>query len=183
MCMWKTRRVSSPLLPVVLGVLVAIVVVLAAYGWVPRVSTDTVTLDGVHLTITYLGRSVEVYGPTHQDACLQVVAVPWPTNPNPDCPTNLTGGSEYSFLMFELTTPTNVSEVVDNMTLYSPVPFFQYDCGSEFHPPASSASSLGPVGLPSGDPCGWYVTIEVPNPAPVIPGGFWMTANLTAFVV
>jgi len=178
----RTLAISFLIVVIVFGLTLALVV------WIPGGSRTQLPFDGVTLTITYVGSSPEIFGPVHQNACLQR---PYATPGGllgPDCPTNLTGGKEYNFTIFELFVPFNFSghNVYDaflNMTLYSPVPFFQSTCASERSPPPATHNSTLSQVIPSGTACAWEVTLAVPNPAPVTDGGFWLAATLTAHVV
>lgn len=165
---------------VVAVLLVAIPLVPGGSLHVPGISAGTLAFEGVNLSIAYSGGSPGILGPTHQNSCLQQS----PYTDSPDCPANLTGGSSYTFSIFEVYAPVNVSSLWVNMTIVSPLPIDAAIC--RFGPPplyAPTNSVNATVWVPGGEGCAWYVMIALPDPAPTIPGGLWLQGNMTVHVL
>ncbi len=162
--------------------MIGAVVAMGGLGWVPTTPPGVVAFDGVELTITYSGMWPGIYGPTHQNACLESPLF-FPFGVSPSCPGNLTGGNQYDFGIFELGAPTNVSDVFVNVSVYSPIPIFSYFCGYGVPPPAPALSWNLTQGFPTRFGCGLGVLLTMPNPAPSFPGGLWFQASMTVHVV
>lgn len=173
-----------PLIAVVVGIVVAASLTTSAYLSVAA-PPGSVALKGVALNISYSPGSRQIWGPSEQDACLQSFPPGWPPPPpGPNCPRNLSGGVTYSFTIFEVWPPLNISVVYINASLSSPIPFQTFFCGySSPLPPAVYRENLSDFSIAGGEGCGWGVVLTVPNPAPAFPTGFWMNATMTVHAV
>ena len=171
-----SRRTRLPIAIGVAGILVGAVLVVGGFGWVPRTSPGTLAFEGVNLNITYSGNATSFYGPTHQNACDQILPPSWFAG-SPACPKNMTGGDSYVFEIFSLWGPSDATFTFVNVSLHSPIPLISGICYS----PSSVPSLYWNLSqeFPSGDGCGWGVQIALANPAPIIPGGLWLQANMT----
>jgi hypothetical protein len=179
----EPRRLAMPVAIGLVGAIIGAVVAVGGLGWVPVTAPGVVAFEGVNLTITYSGLWPGIYGPTHQNACLETPRLFFPTGAPPDCPGNLTGGNHYSFGIFEIVAPGNVSDVFVNLSIESPIPIFVYFCGYPIPPPAPALNWNLSQGFPNGMGCGLGVLFTIPSPAPSFPGGLWFQANMTVHVV
>jgi len=171
------RRKIWQVTAVVIGLLVALILVLGAYVWFPARSPGTVRFGGVELNITYTGTSSGFFGPTGQNACLE--QSPFSGSAfSPNCPSNLTGGGQYSFFLSRLGGPSNVSWVFINVSIHGPIPFQAALCGSPVPPTPGLIANLSQP-FASGNYCTLSVMFTAPNPAPDIPGGLWMFATMS----
>ncbi len=167
----------------VVGALIGALVTVGGLGWRPTAQPGTVAFDGIDLTIVYTGIWPGLYGPTHQNGCVEPQLAFLPSGDRPDCPAHLTGGQQYGFGVFMMGAPTKVSEVFVNVSIDSPIPIFGYFCGYSDPPPSPALSWNLSEGLPTGAGCGLGVLLTVPDPAPSVPGGLWFQASMTVHVV
>jgi len=176
-------------LAISLAVVIAAVLILALFELAPSGSQGREAFNGVALSITYVGSSVGIYGPVHQNACLQEPLLS-PEGPlGPSCPNNLTAGTEYNFTIFELFVPYDldshsISEMFLNVTISSPIALSQTVCGVAQSSPPTQRSSLG-LELPPGIGCAWTISFVAPSPLPAtLPGvGIWMAATMSVDAV
>lgn len=166
-----------------IGALIGAVVAVGGLGWVPTTPPGMVAFDGVHLTIAYSGIWPGIYGPTHQNSCLEPQISFLPSGDHPNCPANLTGGQQYGFGIFMMGAPTNLSNVFVNVSIESPIPIFSFFCVYPVPPPSPALNWNLSQPFPTGSGCGLGVLFTVPNPAPSFPGGLWFQANMTVHVV
>jgi hypothetical protein len=175
------NEIPRAIASVLLGIAIAIALLWTIHGLPAPPSPGTVAFDGINLTIDYTGASPAIFGPVHQNACLQPSQGTILARPN--CPTTLSGGKEYGFEIYWVIAPDNVSDVFVNLSLYSSVPFSSVVCIGDGSPPPMNYSYSESLALPTGQGCAWGVTIFTPNPAPEVPSGLWMTALPSAHVI
>jgi hypothetical protein len=180
--MARALRRSTLVLVAIVSIVVSTILVLGAYGWIPSSRSPGVAhFEGVNLTIAYSGEWPGIFGPAHQNACLQSPYGAF--NTHPDCPVNLTGGKQYNFDVFEVYAPNNVSMVFANISVHSPFPVVATICVASLPlPPATLVWNLTDD-VPAGILCGWGVTFSMPAPVPAFPGGLWLQANMTVHVI
>jgi hypothetical protein len=165
-------------LAVIAGVLVAILTVSGLFVY-PQLSTKTagsVSLNGVWVNVTYVPRSLKPW-PVSSSSCTDSILAP----PSYHCPIDLTGGTEFSVLAF-LPVPLNDTAFI-NDTVWSPIPFHEPSC--QGYPPCPLTNLWVDRNwtVAGGFQWGVVVTLAVPSPAPNVPQGFWVTANVTVRVV
>jgi hypothetical protein len=176
------RHTSFPVVFGTIGIVIGVVLVVGGLGWVPQnQAPGTIAFHGVNLTIAYTGAWPGIFGPSHQNACLQPHGPPF--NEGPNCPANLTAGRQYNFDVFEVYAPNNVSLVFANISLQSPFPVVATICVYGGPLPSPTLRWNLSDDVPAGILCGWGVTFSMPNPVPESPGGLWLQANMTVHVV
>ena len=180
--MRESHRFALPVAVGLVGVIIGAVVTVGGLGWAPATPPGFVTFAGVNLTISYSGAWPGIYGPTHQNSCLEPT-LSSVTGPRPNCPIKMTGGDQYGFGVFELGNPGNVSDVFVNVSLHSPIPVVSFFCGYGDPPPPPALNwNLSQV-FPSGSGCGLGVLLTIADPAPSFPDGLWFDASMSVHVV
>lgn len=149
-----------------IAVLVTLLSVVVGWGiYLVVRPAGSVTLDGALTSLYYAPGSPQPFGPSQNLTCVM-------------CPVTVSGGS--SFTVFVLWMNLTIAAVVYyNLTIYSPVPFHELDCSGLGPCPLTNhwgernqTWTNGRGGGISGT--GWPVQLVVPNPAPDLPGGFWI---------
>lgn len=182
----RVRRLAGYLGVCALGILIGLFSVIIANGGsllIPPVpAPGYVFFDGVQIDFFYLNGTPQLFGPNEQQAC-------------GNCPINLTGGTTFSMSdILNLVFPPN-STTTYSLNATSPIPFEEWECSwSGARPPG-----WPPTGCPfvtdwsetptivetgSGEFSITYpLTLQIPDPAPNLPGGFELQIVVSASMV
>ena len=154
-----------------LAVVIALVVFGSGFatGWVAyqrlTPSPGSVSLDSVLVNISYAPGSLRVLGPSSSDACR-------------DCPRVYVGGQQPWVFVFDIYTAAN-QEVWYNLSVWSPVPFFESSCVGFGPCPITHRDIWRNESMSGGFGIGWVEQLSVSNPAPSFPDGFQILCNVT----
>jgi hypothetical protein len=168
---------------VVLGALVLGLTLLGVFVWAPFQATHKeidVRLNGVNLSISYVGDAPPFLGPAHQDICHQQD----PVNSLLQCPVTLYGGGGFDLMILNFPIPQNVSRAFFNFSVSSPFAFFQTigRTGDMAYSPTGNSSTVSFTDI-GGAIDEWVVSIGLPSQPPALPHGFNLTANVIVQVV
>ena len=165
---------TGVLIAVIAGVL--IIAALAAYFPSAPKPAGSVTLNGVLVNVTYVQESLKPWADSTSNCTDRTLG-----SSSYLCPLNVGGGTDLSLVAFLSVPPKETAFI--NATIWSPVPFHEPSC-----------EGIGPCPLtrnwedynwsgPGGSQWVDVVALAIPSPAPHVPDGFWITANVTADVV
>ena len=168
-----TRSMRSALMSAAVGTLVGIVLVTASFAVYgpPARPAGRVTLDGVEVAFAYNASASHIFGRDHQQSC-------------GGCPLILPGGVTYPIRLFSFAVPSNFSvRLIFNVTAVVPFQVVTYGCPGSLCELTKNFSSVGGFDTISADETrGFLLNLPIADPAPTIPGGYWIYFNVTALV-
>lgn len=142
-------------------------------GWAVYPATHPgpgkVILDGFLINISYAPGTLQNFGPNSTEVCGV-------------CPVPLTGGTYLNLSGLSVNVFLKNTGYF-NVTVYSGVTFVATEWSGGGPPPLIHYYDYRNWTIGGGTTLSWPVELAVPNPAPSIPGGFWVLMNVTSNVV
>jgi hypothetical protein len=162
-------------LTIALTIAVAALAIVAGISFYrPPPSPGSVTLDGVLVSTDYATNSSrQAFGPAQNVSC-------------PECPLTLSGGQQASVFVLWINLIGYPAVVYYNASIWSPIPFREDGCSGLGPCPLTNDEIFRNVTFTAGGGGGLFAVpalLTVPDPAPSLPGGFWILSVVQANVV